>query len=80
MEEKIRTLGQSINEVKTKHMINIQRKVRFCDIATLQVGYRSLIRVTYFKYLVSLVTVRTLLRIRFGQLLITGNDGSNQEL
>jgi hypothetical protein len=46
----------TINESKTKYMINSRNKVRFRSVRSLNVGSYTLERVDKFKYLGSLVT------------------------
>jgi hypothetical protein len=48
--------GLTINESKTKYMINSRNKVRFQNVRSLNVGSHKFERVDKFKYLGSLVT------------------------
>jgi hypothetical protein len=56
LEAESKNAGLTINESKTKYMINSRNKVRFRNVRSLNVGSRKFERVDKFKYLGSLAT------------------------
>jgi hypothetical protein len=56
LEAKSKNASLTINESKTKYMINSRNKMRFRRVRSLNVGSHKFERVDKFKYLGSLVT------------------------
>jgi hypothetical protein len=56
LEAESKNAGLTINESKTKYMINSRNKVRFRNVRSLNVGSHKFERVDKFKYSGSLVT------------------------
>jgi hypothetical protein len=56
LEAESKNAGLTINESKTKYMINSRNKVRFRNVRSLNVGSHKFERVDKYKYLGSLVT------------------------
>jgi hypothetical protein len=56
LEAESKNAGLTINETKTKYMINSRSKVRFRNVRNFNVGSYKFERVAKFKYLGSLVT------------------------